>query len=142
LQPGPQLVEVLTERKTEVVQGGLDHGTVVLEKRALVSNQSVFMLVPEITSLNPTSGPASTLLTVQGKRLYRRGLASLVIVGDVAIEVREPRAGDPWAAPTDTSVQVPLTALSPLPTGQPYPARVQVNGAQSIEEGITFTLTP
>ena len=79
-----------------------------------------------------------TLLTVNGKRLYREGLDSFVLVGDVAIEVRLP-------GPSATSVRVPLAVLStampaPPPTGQPYPVRVLVNGAQSTEE-ITFTLT-
>jgi hypothetical protein len=79
--------------------------------------------------------------------LYRDGLKSYVLIGDVAIPVRRPGAVDPWAIPTATSVQVPLTVLSTaLPTppvmGQPYPVRVLMNGAQSVEEGITFTLVP
>lgn len=160
LQPGPQVVEVSTRRDTEVVEGGLDKGQVVSDQSVYRSNQAVFMLVPEISpipnpsppppmlpAIEPTSGPNTILLTVRGKRLYKEGLKSFVLVGDVAIEVRKPGAGDSWAAPTETSVQVPLLALSgavplPPPAGQPYPVRIQVNGAQSTEEGITFTLMP
>lgn len=152
LQPGPQTVEVLTERETEVIEGGLDKGAVVSDKRVLGSNQAVFMLLPEISSINPANGSTATLLTVTGKRLYKEGLKSFVLVGDVAIEVRKPRKGtpalpgDPWVEPTDTEVQVPLTALSTAVSAPPlagqYPVRILVNGAQSTEEGIIFTLMP
>lgn len=154
LQPGPQTLEVLTEWETEVVQGGLDKGAVVSDRRVLGSNQAVFMLIPEISSIpnlsppppmlppiEPTSGLPTTMLTVRGRRLYKEGLKSFVLVGDAAIEVRKPGSGDPWAMPTDTTVQVPLTTLSTAVTGQSYPVRILVNGAQSTEEGITFTLT-
>jgi hypothetical protein len=94
--------------------------------------------VPSLASRTPASGPAATtLLTVNGTRLYRPGTKSLVLVGDAAVGVREPGPGDVWAAPTDTSVQVPLPALDP----GTYPVRVQSNGAQSIET-LTFTVTP
>jgi hypothetical protein len=147
LQPGPQIVEVLTEWPTEVVRGGLDNGTVVADRKALRSNQAVFMLVPEISSITPTSGQVSRLLTVTGRRLYRDRVTSFVLVSDAAIEVRKPGPTDPWAAPTTTSVEVPLTLLAtavppPPPGGQAYPVRVLVNGAQSMEAGITFTLRP
>ena len=147
IQPGPQVVEVLTRRDTEVVEGGLDKGQVVSDESVYRSNQAVFMLVPRITSTNPASGTGATLLTLNGHRLYREGLKSFVLVGDVAIEVRPPGAGDPWAPPTATAVEVPLTALSgavppPPPGGQPYPVRILVNGAQSMEEGLAFTLMP
>ena len=70
-----------------------------------------------------------------------------MLLGDAAVEVRRPQAGDPWAVPTDTSVQVPLTPLAaalpaPPPGGQAHRVRVLVNGAQSLEEGVSFTLTP
>jgi hypothetical protein len=147
IQPGPQVAEVLTRRDTEVVEGGLDKGQVVGDQSVYRSNQAVFMLVPRISSTSPPSGTAAALLTLNGRRLYREGLKSFVLVGDVAIEVRKPGAADPWAPPTDTAVEVSLTTLSgavppPPPGGQEYAVRILVNGAQSTEEGITFTLMP
>jgi hypothetical protein len=147
LQPGPLTVEMLVERATEFVEGALGAGTAGTGSKTMVSNRSVFLLVPEISGVLPPAGDATALLTVQGKRLYREGLTTLVLVGDAAIEVRVPQGGDPWAAPTATSVQVPLTSLVlalPVPPagGTVYPVRVQVNGAQSLEEGETFQWNP
>lgn len=147
LQPGPQTVEVLVERATEFVGGALDRGTTGAGAQRLSSNQAVFLLVPEISSVAPPEGTAADLLTVQGRRLFREGLTTLVLVGDAAIEVRKPQVGDPWAAPTDTSVQVPLQHLAldlpqPPPAGDSYPVRVLVNGAQNLEEGMTFLWKP
>jgi hypothetical protein len=120
LQPGPQVVEVLTRRPTDVVQGGLDKGTVLEEETVQRSNQAVFMLVPDVTAVALESGT----VTVTGHRLYQTGLRSYVIVGDLAIEVPAGPDQEP------TSVQVPLP---PLPTGL-YPVRVRVNGAESTED--------
>ena len=147
LQPGPQTVEVVVERPTEVVAGGLDRGATATDAQKMASNRSVFLLVPEVATVAPPSGQVTDLLTVTGARLFRAGLTSLVLVGDAAIEVRVPQAGDPWAAPTDTAVQVPLKSLKlalPVPPagGTVYPVRVLVNGAQSLEEGKTFTWMP
>jgi hypothetical protein len=145
LQPGPQLVEVLTEWPVEVVSGGLDPGETLTRPRVPRSNQGVFLLVPEIASVNPTTGSAAGLLTITGKRLYRAGLKCFVLIGDVALEIKPPGAGDSWAAPTATQVQVSLAALAalePLLDPGPYPVRVRVNGAQNLEEGFTYTLTP
>jgi hypothetical protein len=147
LQPGPQTVEVLVERATELVGGGLDRGATGVGAQKLSSNQSVFLLVPEISSVAPPEGTAAGLLTVQGRRLFRDGLTTLVLVGDAAIEVRKPQGSDPWAAPTDTSVQVPLQHLAldlpqPPPAGDSYPVRVLVDGAQNLEEGMTFLWKP
>jgi hypothetical protein len=135
-----------------VVEGGLDKGKVVTDKSALRSNQGVFMLVPEITPpIDPDSATTgallTTLLTVNGKRLFRQDLKSFVLIGDVAIEVRLPGPADAWAEPEETTVQVPLVTLSPAlpptaPNEPPYPVRIMVNGAQSLEEGIGFTLLP
>jgi uncharacterized protein DUF4255 len=143
LRPGAQTVEVQTRRPTEVIAGGLDLGTLLLDDRRLVSNQGVFMLAPEINGVAPAAGNTAALLTVNGRRLYQPPEKSVVIVGDVSIPVREPRGTDPWAAPTDTSVQVPLTALTqttpPVPPNT-YPVRVMVNGALSMGT-VPFTLT-
>ena len=138
LVAGPQALSVLTTRSGEVVAGGLDGGTVTAEDALQSSNQSVFMLVPGLASVSPASGAAATTaLTATGTRLYRPGRKSVVLVGDVALDVREPGPGDSWAAPTESSVQVPLV---PLDAGT-YSVRVQSNGAQSTETH-DFTVTP
>jgi hypothetical protein len=131
LQPGPQLVQVVVQRAGEGVEGGLDHGTTFEEAVTQSSNQSVFVLVPSISSINPVTGTSATLLTVQGTRLFNPALKTFVYLNDVAIEAIAPQ--------TDTQIQVPLTAVTqtvpPLPPrAAPYPVRVQVNGALSVDE--------
>jgi hypothetical protein len=95
------------------------------------------MVVPSITSVTPNPALVTGLLTVQGKRLFKFGLKSFVFVADLAIEVLEPKMGDPWSPPTDVKVEVPLTAVSasnpPLALPAPYPVRAQMNGAMSVE---------
>jgi hypothetical protein len=138
LRPGPQTVEVQTLHQGEAVKGGLDHGVVVQSSRRQSSGQGVFLLTPEVVDIDPDSGGLGTaLLKVTGKRLYKPPAKSVVLVGDVPIPVREPGPGDPWAAPTDTSVQVPLAAFTstvPPPAPGFYPVRAMVNGAQSIKD--------
>lgn len=144
LQPGAQVAEVVTQRPSEAVQGGLsDKGDLTLGQSIQNSNQTVFMLVPRITSATSGNG----LLTVEGTRLYHEDLKSFVLIGDVAIEVRPPPVGQnppPWADPTPTSIQVPLAPLTnavpPLPPDS-YRVRVRVNGAESMEENFTFQVT-
>ena len=147
LQPGPQILEVIVERPTETVEGGLGPGTSGTGQQVATSNQAVFLLVPRVASVNPLSGGAGGLLTVNGKRLFREGLKSYVLLGNAAVEIRRPVGSDPWAVPTETSVQVPIAPLAaalppPPPAGQLYRVRVLVNGAQSLEEGVSFTLMP
>ncbi len=147
LQPGPLLVQVLTQHEAEGVEGGLDRGLPVAESRTLRSNPVVLELVPAVTGVDPADGTAADLLRVDGERLWHPDLTSYVVVGDVAIEVREPGPGDAWAAPTPTSVQVPLAPLAdilppPPPAGRPCAITVQVNGARSRDDGVTFLLRP
>jgi hypothetical protein len=147
LQPGPQILEVIVERPTETVEGGLGPGTSGTGQQIATSNQAVFLLVPQVATVNPTSGGAGGLLTVTGKRLFREGLKSYVLLGNAAVEIRRPVPPEPWSVPTETSVQVPIAPLAaalppPPPAGQPARVRVVVNGAQSLEEGVTFTLMP
>jgi hypothetical protein len=144
LQAGPCTVEVQVLRPAEVVEGGLDHGVVGVSERRQSSNQSVFLLAPDVSSLSPTSlaaaGLAGATLTVNGRRLFRAGVKSVVLVGDEAIPVQDP---GPGGAQADTAVQVSLGALAvatpPLPAGS-YPVRVMANGVQSIDAA-TFILT-
>jgi hypothetical protein len=144
LKPGPQVVEVLIRKDTEVIEGGLDQGRVVEDQRKQGSNLFVFMFVPEIGGISPNSGDSTqTLLTVNGNNLYYKNSKSYVIVGDVAIEVQVPGLGDSWNEPTLTRVQVPLDKFlettESLDNGNyDFPVRVMVNGAQSI---ITKTYT-
>jgi len=142
LQPGPQLVEVLVQRSGEGVEGGLDKGSPISDDALQASNQSVFMLVPSITSISPLSGSPAATLTVNGTRLFQPGLKSYVYVSDVAIEVISDPSNPPL--PTSTSVHVALQAVTqvtpPLsPSPPPYPVRMQVNGALSVDEK-DFTL--
>jgi uncharacterized protein DUF4255/IPT/TIG domain-containing protein len=144
LRPGPQPVEVQTLQRTEVVEGGLDHGVVVLDDRRQNSNLCVFLLTPEISGFNPASVPAAAVtgavLTITGRRLFESGTKSVVLVGDVVIPVQDPGPGGPQ---TDTSISVLLDAVAlttpPTPAGN-YPLRVMVNGVQSLEN-VTFQLT-
>lgn len=142
LQPGPQIVQVLVQRPGEGVKGGLDKGSTFSEAVLQSSNQSAFVLVPQITGINPTTGTAAATLTVNGTRLYHPGLKSFVFVKDVAIEVVADPANPPL--PTSTTVHVPLVAVTqstpPLPPSvTPYPVRIQANGALSVDEK-DFTL--
>jgi hypothetical protein len=144
LQPGPQSVDVRVQRTGEGIQGGLDRGTTFSEPQVEVSNQTVFTLVPAITTVTPNPASVAGLLTVTGTRLFQSGLKSYVLVSDVAIEIVEPQAGDPWVAPTATSVQVPLTGMTaanpPLTVPNAYPVRMQTNGALSIDApSVNFT---
>lgn len=144
LRPGPRTVEVQTLKPTEVVEGGLDKGIVVMDDRRQSSNQCVFLLVPEISGVNPPSvasgGFAGAVLTVTGRRLFQAGVKSVVLVGDVALPVQAPGPGGPQ---TDLSIQVSLSALGlttpPTPAGT-YPVRVMVNGVQSMEN-VPFQVT-
>jgi uncharacterized protein DUF4255 len=151
LQPGPQVLTVIVERPTETVEGGLGPGAPGVRQQLLTSNQAVFLLVPEVSSVSPPQGAAGDLLTVNGKRLFREGAKSYVLLGDAGVEVRKPKLHDSdppeWAEPVETTVQVPLAPLAaallkPPPAGQLYRVRVIVNGAQSLEEGVSFTLMP
>jgi hypothetical protein len=144
LRPGPQTVEVQILRPTEVVEGGLDRGSVGVDDRRQSSNHCVFLLAPEISGINPlgvaAGGFAGAVLTVIGRRLFQSGMKTVVLVGDVSIPVQDPGPGGPQ---TDTSIQVSLIALGrttpPTPAGL-YPVRVMVNGVQSMEN-VTFQVT-
>jgi hypothetical protein len=144
LQPGPLTVEIQTLKPTEVVEGGLDKGIVVLDDRRQSSNHYVFLLAPEISGVNPPSvaggGFAGAVLTVTGRRLFQAGVKSVVLVGDVALPVQDPGPGGPQ---TDLSIQVSLSALgltTPPTQAGTYPVRVMVNGVQSMED-VTFQVT-
>ncbi len=143
LRPGAQAVEVQTLLQTEVVAGGLDHGAVVNDRNRQTSNQSVFLLAPQVTGVSPPSvvaaAVAGAILTATGNRLFRSGAKTVVLVGDVSIPLEEPGPGGPQS---DISIEVMLTALGltnpPTPAGI-YPVRIMVNGVES-RENVTFQL--
>ena len=148
LQPGPLEVQVIVEHPTDGVAGGLDHGVSVSEPRRYRSNVALVQLVPRITGILPAAGTSADVLQVTGTRLWHpaAGMAE-VIVGDAAVAVRAPGAGDPWAAPTPTAVEIPVAEAAallpaPSPAGDPFPVAVQVDGARSRDSGFVFTLGP
>lgn len=148
LQPGPLDVRLAAEYAVEGVEGGLDRGTAVSETRRFTSASALMLLVPEVTGSTPASGNTGAILRVTGARLWHANASRVeVLLGDAAIEVVAPQGGDPWAAPTPTAVEVPLTAVTsilpaPPPGGTTYPVAVSLNGATSRDSGIDFTLLP
>jgi hypothetical protein len=148
LQPGPLEVRLVADYEVEGVEGGLDRGTAVSETRRFTSASTLMLLVPQVIAINPVSGDTGTVLQVSGTRLWHAGANRVeVLLGDAAIEVVPPQAGDPWAAPTPTAVEVPLTGAgqilpTPPASGTAYPVFVGVDGATSRDSGIDFTLLP
>jgi hypothetical protein len=153
LQTGTLEVQVVAEHPAEGVAGGLDHGRAVSAARRYGSNLALLQLVPRITKLStvppttPPSGNAASVLHLEGTRLWHpRTQAAEVIIADAAVRMRSPRAGDPWAAPTPTVVEVPVAdAAQQLPvqaaTDPPYPVAVEVDGARS-RDAFGFKLGP
>ncbi len=145
LQPGPVEVQVIAGHPADGVGGGLGHGAVITTMRRYPSNLALLLLCPRITSVVPVAGNTSTILRVNGERLWRQQARIVeVIVGDAAIPVRAPQPGDPWAAPTPTAVEVPMNAAAEIlaVSATPYPVAVQVDGARSRDTGMLFTLGP
>jgi len=143
LQPGVMEVGLLGVSEVEGVQGGLDRGVPLSQDWTLRSNTMLMQLVPEVAGVT-ANGNASAIIAVTGVRLWDGVAPSEVIVGDVAVPVLVPRPTDPWAAPTETKVEIPASAVAAvLPTSPtPYPVSVQVSGARSRETGFTFRLDP
>ena len=148
LRAGPLPVRLLADYAVEGVEGGLDRGAAVSETRRYASAAALLMLVPTVSGTAPAAGGAGTVLRVTGERLWHAGAGRVeVMLGDAAVAVRAPQAGDPWAAPTPTQVEVPvagLAALLPPPEagGTAWPVFVSVDGATSRDLGVAFTLTP
>ncbi|QPJ62407.1 MAG: DUF4255 domain-containing protein [Candidatus Nitronauta litoralis] len=149
LQPGTIEIQVLTEHPADGVEGDLlSRGTNVQENRRYSSNFALMQLTPQITGVNPANGPLATIFIVQGTRLWHnQAQTAEVIIGNAAVTIRQPGVGDPWAAPTPTEVQIPVSDVSGILTVQgagdpPYPVAVQVDGARSRDAGFTFHLDP
>ncbi len=145
LQPGPIEIQIIAGHPADGVEGGLGHGTTVAAMRRYPSNLALIQLCPRVTSIVPVAGNAATVLRVNGQRLWhQRARIVEVIVGDAAIPVRAPQPGDPWAAPTPTAIEIPMSAAADMldVSATPYPVAVQVDGARSRDTGIQFTLGP
>jgi Pvc16 N-terminal domain len=150
LQPGVMQVQLIAEYPIEAVEGGLGLGAATTGSRRYGSNVVLLQLCPRVASVSPAvvsaaAINATTVLTVNGQRLWPGGKQIVdVIICDIAIRVRDKKMGDPWAAPTQTSVQVPLLpVLDMLQTSvTPYPIAVEVDGARSRDVGVTLTLGP
>jgi hypothetical protein len=148
LRAGPLPLRLLADYEVEGVEGGLGLGAAIAETRRFASASALLMLVPSVTGIAPASGDPTTILRVAGERLWRADAARVeVLLGDAALAVRAPGPGDPWAAPTETQVEVPLTDVRavlppPAPGGTAWPVAVSVDGAASRDAGFAFTLTP
>jgi Pvc16 N-terminal domain len=150
LQAGPLQVQLVAEHPVEGVEGGLGPGTAMAGSRRYGSNLALLQLCPRITTLVPAVASAAaigaaSMLRITGARLWPGGAHSVdVIIGDVAIHVRDKKQGDPWIAPSQTSVEIPLLLVTDaLQTSvAPYAVAVEVDGVRSRDLGLTFTLGP
>jgi hypothetical protein len=144
LQPGTLEVSLLGVSASEGVVGALDRGVPVLSDRALRSNIALLQLVPTITATTPAFGHAAVTLRVAGTRLWSATHPSEIVIGDAAIPVRQPIAGEIFAPPTPTQVEIAggdiAAALPPSPS--PYPIAAQVDGARSRETSFSFRRDP
>ncbi|MFQ3665021.1 MAG: DUF4255 domain-containing protein [Sphingomonadaceae bacterium] len=144
LQPGAVEVRLLAAVRLAGVEGGLDRGQPVEEVRLLPSNVALLQLGPSVSAVSPASGTAAAVLRVTGTRLHAPDAPGQVVVGDAVFPVRAPGAGDAWAAPTDTQIELPVADIAAVlpPRPAPYPVAILVNGVRSRETGFTFRLDP
>jgi hypothetical protein len=141
LQAGPLNVQIIAMHPVEGVEGGLGHGTAIPGFRSYPSNVWLMQLGPSVTAAASVGGGA--VLRITGDRLWHAAARTVeVIVGDAAIPVRPPGAGDPWAAPTATVVEVPMADVTDMldPSPPPYRVAAQVDGARSRDSGVTFSV--
>ena len=144
LQPGSLEVSLLGVSASDGIVGGLDRGVPVLSDRALRSNIALLQLVPTITATAPAFGNTAAMLRVTGERLWSATLPSEIVVGDAVISVRQPLAGELFAAPTPTQVEIAgsdIAAALP-PRATPYQVAAQVDGARSRETTFSFRRDP
>jgi Pvc16 N-terminal domain len=150
LQAGTLQVQIVAEHPAEGVEGGLGPGAAISGTKRYGSNLALLQVCPRITSVVPAVASvaaigAASMLRITGARLWPSGAHSVdVIIGDVAIRVRDKKMEDLWIAPTQTVVEIPLLAVTnALQTSvTPYAVAVEVDGARSRDLGLTFTLGP
>ncbi|MGE0257397.1 MAG: DUF4255 domain-containing protein [Alphaproteobacteria bacterium] len=145
LQPGVLEIRLIAEHPADGVEGGLDRGSAAALPRHFASNTVLLQLVPHVSAILPTHGPASTILEVQGTRLWHPGARTAeIIIGDAAVTIRPLGGGHP--PPSPTSVRVPVAdaaAALPAPVAgaPPYPVAVQLDGARS-RDPVGYVLEP
>ena len=135
---------LIAEHPADGVRRRPDRGSAIAPPRR-ASNTVLLQLVPQISALVPTNGPASTILEVQGTRLWHpRVRTGEVIIGDVALIIRPLGGGNPPPSPTSVLVPVAEAAAilpAPDPGGSPYPVAIQLDGARS-RDPVTYVLDP
>lgn len=131
LQPGVLEVQLIAHYATEGVEGGLGgHGSAIAQTRAYPSNILLLQLVPRVDSVTPTSGDATKILHITGKRLWHAEARTAdVVIGDAPIAI-------PSAGATSTTIDVKVSEAAPFlsvlaPGDPPYPVAVEVDGARS-----------
>ncbi len=157
LPAGALTVQVLVEQVLEGVEGGRDDlGTPATSRTRVLSDVGVLQLLPELFGADPpnatvaaASAPDARLM-LTGRRLFKPGAATVVLVGEHAFE-GERVVLDPtreWLPPPDDRTVVPLRRLAetlppPPPGGSSYPLRVIVDGAPGAPgPAVTFRLDP
>lgn len=146
LRAGVLPVQVIVLQAMETVSGGRDdRGTPGAMGQKVFSDTGVLQLLPEVTAVVPASAAATPTATVvvQGRRLFAPGVATTILIGDVAIEARR-AAGTP---PPDDRVEIRLASLAtllpaPPAAGTDYPVRAIVDGAMSPPLAAGFKLMP
>ncbi len=121
---------------TVPVPAGATSGGVVVAVGGVVSNSVNFTVTtppPSITSLNPTSGPVGTSVTISGSNFgATQGSSAVVFTGGGVGVVTS------WSA---TSIVVTVPAVSN--TGaDAFTGPVVVNVGGVVSNGMTFTVTP
>ncbi|HEX8168735.1 MAG TPA: DUF4255 domain-containing protein [Beijerinckiaceae bacterium] len=147
LQPGPLELQVIAEHAVEGVEGGLGHGDAIAATRRYASNVALLQLVPLISKITTPSGTQSTVLHLEGVRLWHpKARTAEVTIGDAPVTIRDPGLGDLWILPSPTVVEVPVADAAPflsvlVPADPPYPVAVEIDGARS-RDAIGFHLDP
>ncbi len=147
LQPGPVELLVIAEHPAEGVEGGLGHGSALTTTRRYRSNVALLQLVPHITAITTPAGTQSTILHLEGTRLWHPNARTAeVTIGDAPITIRDPGPPDLWILPTPTVVEVPVADAAPFlavlaPADPSYPVAVEIDGARS-RDAVGFHLDP
>ena len=148
LQPGVLEVRLIAEYAADGVEGGLDRGRPVAPAdapRRYPSNTVLLQLVPGIDLVDPDHGDATTIVEIQGTRLWRPAARTAeAIVGDAAVALRDIGGGNPPPSPTSVRIRMSEAAASlpaPAAAGTHHRIAVEIDGARS-REPATFRLDP
>ncbi len=148
LQPGVLEVRLIAEYSADGVEGGLDRGRPVAPAdvpRRYPSNAVLLQLVPGIDLVNPDQGDETTIVEIQGTRLWHPAARTAeAIVGDAAVPIRDIGGGNPPPSPTSVRIRISdAAAFLPVPpaAGTEHRVAVEIDGARS-REPVTFRLDP